>query len=281
MLASASAFRAIRSAVNDGLQPVRSSGASLSAPLGALYAQVDSPKDQSKELARLRKELDAAKASSLRYRDALRERNELLALNNLANVEKLKSVSARVVVARRGNFDETIEIDRGSDSGIRVNNVVVTGSGLVGKVTSVGSNHSVVTLVTDASSTVGVRLSVSGDVGLARGEKAGKPLRINLVGLDTPVAINEILVTSGLQNSEFPPSIPVAMVVKVQKGVIEQDVTAVPVVDLRHLSFVKVLLSSGPQNELRRDWLSRSTCCACRDHDACCARGVSDAPVGT
>lgn len=246
MLASASAFRAIRSAVNDGLQPVRSGGASLSAPLGALYAQVDSPKDQSKELARLRKELDAAKASSLRYRDALRERNELLALNNLANVEKLKSVSARVVVARRGNFDETIEIDRGSDSGIRVNNVVVTGSGLVGKVTSVGSNHSVVTLVTDASSTVGVRLSVSGDVGLARGEKAGKPLRINLVGLDTPVAINEILVTSGLQNSEFPPSIPVAMVVKVQKGVIEQDVTAVPVVDLRHLSFVKVLLSSGP-----------------------------------
>jgi cell shape-determining protein MreC len=57
------------------------------------------------------------------------------------------------------------------------------------------------------------------------------------------------VVTSGLQDSVFPPDIPVGRVraSKVQAGALSQDVTIDPVVDFTRIEFVKVLLWKGQQ----------------------------------
>ena len=53
----------------------------------------------------------------------------------------------------------------------------------------------------------------------------------------------EVVVTSGLQQSIFPPSIPVGRVksASAKPGALQQDVRVDPVVDLRRLQFVRVL----------------------------------------
>ena len=233
----------VRNEVRDVLAPVRRLGKSALAPIGSAAAIVTRrAADLQKENDLLRKQLDDARAASLRYQDAVRERRELLALSRFSDPDGLASVEARVNGGALNNFDETIEINRGSSSGVTIDAPVVTGAGLVGRVASVTSRSATVKLVTDPSSSVGVRLSKSGDVGIARGQHRGEPLEIGLIDLDTKVGPKEVLVTSGLDRSRFPAGIPVARVRSVRSGTIQQEVTAVPVVDLGQVSFVKVLI---------------------------------------
>ena len=238
----------VRNEARDVLAPVRRLGGSAVAPFGNAAAIVTGKAaDLQKENDRLRKELDDARAASLRYQDAVRERRELLALNRFVDPDGLASVEARVNGGALNNFDETIEINRGSSSGVTIDAPVVTGAGLVGRVASVTSGTSTVELITDPSSSVGVRLEKSGDVGIARGQHRGEPLEIGLIDLDTKVAKKEVLLTSGLDRSRFPAGIPVARVRTVRAGTIQQEVTATTVVDLRHISFVKVLIPAKAQ----------------------------------
>jgi cell shape-determining protein MreC len=68
-------------------------------------------------------------------------------------------------------------------------------------------------------------------------------MTIDLIASATDVKKGEAVVTSGLQQSIFPPSIPVGKVRSVQKNpsALLQDITMDPVVDLKRLTFVKVV----------------------------------------
>ena len=57
------------------------------------------------------------------------------------------------------NFYPTIEIDRGTADGVGVGMPVVAGAGLVGEVLDAGRTTSVIRLITDARSQVGVRFA--------------------------------------------------------------------------------------------------------------------------
>jgi rod shape-determining protein MreC len=121
---------------------------------------------------------------------------------------------------------------------------VVTGAGLVGKVIAVSQERATILLLTDPSFNVGIRLSDSGDVGVARGNGTHQPLPVDLVDVGTKVTGGEVVVTSGLQGSVFPPDIPVGKVrsAKVPPGSLQHEVSIDPLVDLSRLDFVKVLI---------------------------------------
>ena len=91
---------------------------------------------------------------------------------------------------------------------------------------------------------MGIRLSGSGDVGVARGNGTRQPLPVDLVDVGTKVTGGEVVVTSGLQGSVFPPGIPVGKVrsATVQPGSLQHEVSIDPLVDLARLDFVKVLI---------------------------------------
>ena len=142
------------------------------------------------------------------------------------------------------NFQLTVEIDHGIPDGLRKGMPVVTGAGLVGRVVEVSQQRATLLLLTDPSFNVGVRLSGSGDVGVARGNGARQPLPVDLVDLGTKIAPREVLVTSGLQGSVFPPGIPVGRVrnAATPPAALQQQITVDPVVDIPRLDYVKVLL---------------------------------------
>ncbi len=78
---------------------------------------------------------------------------------------------------------------------------------------------------------------------MAAGRGRGSTLRVDLIDPVSKVDRGEMVVTSGLQHSVFPPGIPVGKVVAATSaaGALQQDVTIEPSVDLRRVTFVKVL----------------------------------------
>jgi rod shape-determining protein MreC len=89
---------------------------------------------------------------------SVREAQELLALNGLPSLAGINSCTAQVVGQSPSNFAQTVEINRGSECGIKVGMPVLNAAGLVGKVTDVYDGRSVVMLVTDPSYSLAVKV---------------------------------------------------------------------------------------------------------------------------
>lgn len=240
-------FSALRSGALQVLGPVGDAAGAVASPVGDVFGAIVNYSDLEAENDRLRDQLAEARGAALRSADLQRELEELGDLLELDFATDIPAVAARVVSVGDSNFADTVELDRGSDHGVAEGMPVISGSGLVGRVTRVAPNRSVVLLVTDSTFNVGVRFLGSGDVGVARGAGRGEPLTVDLVEADTEVAADELVVTSGLQQSVFPAGIPVGTVRSsgLPPGALQQDVDLDPVADLRRLAFVRVLQWDG------------------------------------
>lgn len=232
-----------RDGARDLFAPVQNAADAAFSPVTDFFEGALHYGDMEAENRRLREQLAEREAGALRAADADREREALLDLAGLDFVGDTPTVAARVVLTPATGFDLTLGIDRGRDAGVAPGMPVVSGGGLVGRVVDVSRRRATVRLITDASSSVGVRLATTGELAVAAGRGAGSTLRLDLVDPVTKVDKGETVVTSGLQNSVFPPGIPVGRVVAATtaSGALQQDVTIEPTVDLRRITFVKVM----------------------------------------
>ncbi len=237
-------MESVRRAARDAFAPVQSVADDVINPVSDFFGGLFRYGHIKAENSRLRRQLAEARGRADASANNDRELQKLLALQNLNFAGNIPTVAARVVATSPSNFQLTVEIDKGLPAGIQKGMPVVTGAGLVGRVLSVSQERATVLLLTDPSFNVGVRLSGSGDVGVARGNGTRQPLPVDLIDVGSKVAGGEVVVTSGLQGSVFPPDIPVGKVrsTKVQPGSLQRDLTIDPIVDLTRLDFVKVLL---------------------------------------
>ena len=235
---------AVRGGARDTFAPVQDATDSLLSPVSNLVNGVSGYDDLQDENARLREEVEDLRGQALKAADQERELKALLEQHDLDYVGDIPDVAARVVSTTPSSFELTVEIDRGTSHGITEGMPVVTGAGLVGRVADVSSRRATVVLLTDQSFDVGVRATTSDDVAIATGKGRGKPLSVDLFDTKTLLQKDEVIVTSGLQQSRFPPGIPVGRVVEAtfKPGDLSQTVTVDPVADLDRLTFVRVLL---------------------------------------
>ena len=226
----------------DLFAPVQDASDRVFAPVGNLVGGVLHHGDLRTENVRLRRENDNLRGQLLRSADTERERDALLDIGGLESAQDVPRVEARVVSVAPSNTELTIQIDKGSDAGVAVRMPIVTGAGLVGRVSEVSRRRATVVLLTDKTFSVGVRLA-SGDVGVANGTGSRSTLTVDLIDPATTVDPNEVVVTSGLQQSQYPPGIPVGRIRRAvaPRNALQQDVDISPVVDLRRLAFVTVL----------------------------------------
>src|SRR5215211_5015616 len=115
------------------------------------------------EVAGLRDQLAQAQTTK-------QEAEELSRLDELTGggivPDGTEPVSARVVGRSPTVWYSTVTIDKGSSSGIRVDDPVVAADGLAGKVTQTTPNTARVTLITDADSAVTARVLPDGATGV-------------------------------------------------------------------------------------------------------------------
>jgi rod shape-determining protein MreC len=157
-------------------------------------------------------------------------------------------VTARVIARSPTIWYSTVTIDHGSGSGVHVNDPVINGDGLVGRVTSVTGATAQVTLITDHTSAVSAKVVPSGIQGVITPE-VGNPSDLILDFIDSSrhVQPGQMVVTSGWNarglSSFYPYGIPVGRVTQatVAEQEASQQVHVKPFADLREVEFVQVL----------------------------------------
>lgn len=157
-------------------------------------------------------------------------------------------VTGRVIALSPTVWFSDVMIDVGSGEGVKVGNPVVNGDGLIGRVTAVTGSTSKVTLISDHSSKVSVRIVPSGVQGLVKAT-VGDPnhLVLGFLNSDKNIHKGEAVVTAGWHGegieSRFPPNIPVGEVTKatlIEQEAQERSVVR-PYADLSNLDTVQVL----------------------------------------
>lgn len=237
-----------RDTARDTMAPVQSWVDDAFRPVTDWWSGVTDAADLKSENARLRKELADARTDARSAQPALRENRELKQLTQLPFLGGVPVVAAQIVSASPGNFETSVELDKGTDAGITVGNPVVAGRGLAGRITSASKRRSTVLLLTDPASAVGVRLANSGATGVAKGRAGSNLLTLDFVPPDVTVTEGELVSTAGLQNAEFPAGLPVARVVSAERqpGDLLQKITLDPLVNVGRLEFLDVMLWSPP-----------------------------------
>jgi rod shape-determining protein MreC len=204
------------------------------------------------ELDRTQAELEELRARVAAGDTALSENNQLRKLLGLREAGELplgfEPVTGRVIARSPTVWYSTVTIDHGTSSGIAVDDPVISGDGLVGRVTSATRGTARVTLITDHTSAVSAKVVPGGVQGVISPE-VGNPSDLILDFIDSSKLVREgqTVVTSGWKarglSSLYPYGIPLGRVTEatVAEQEASQSVQVRPFADLRGLEFVQVL----------------------------------------
>lgn len=205
------------------------------------------------EVAALRGQVAELKGAQIQNRQLSR----LVGLDNSVGVSRYQPVAARVISRDPTLWYATVEVDKGSSDGVRIDDPVIGDGALVGRVSSLGSTYAIVTLITDRASAVAAQVQDQrGDSGVLV-PAVGNPNQLLLQYLDrrAPIQPGQRVVTAGFTygslQSLFPPNIPIGTVSAASQarlldsGEVQVSVAA----DLRHLDTVQIL--TRPQGTQR------------------------------
>lgn len=214
--------------------------------------------DAKSENKQLKKELEEARRELAASQTAERENKQLRDLVNLDSSPTpglaKHYVTARVIARSPTVWYSTLTIDKGSSSGIRRDQPVITGDGLVGRISATAPNAAQVTLITDHSSAVSAQAVPDGANGLVQ-PAVGNPddLQLNFVQKSKAVRNGQLVVTAGWQagklRSLFPRGIPIGRITKADQGELDvyQRAHLRPFADLRQIDVVQVIDRSLPR----------------------------------
>jgi rod shape-determining protein MreC len=151
-------FDGIRSGASVITRPVRTAADVATQPVVRLWRSFRDYDRILEENRALRAQVDAQRSAEIAAQNAIIENQDLLALEGLESLASYDSVTARLIGQSPSNFDQQVEIDRGAIHGIRVGMSALNEAGLVGKVTRVLPQSSVIMLATDPSFAVPVKV---------------------------------------------------------------------------------------------------------------------------
>jgi len=249
----AAAGRATISAI----APLQEAVSEITHPIGSFFStlvRLPSIRRDDSELRARIAELEAQQATYLALLDRVEQAEDLLDVRRTLG-EDAETIGAEVIANGVSNLEWSIEIDKGSDAQIRLNDPVIvgdaTGARLVGHVAKVAGNASIVQLIVDPESHVAVRLPEAGVTGLLSGQ-GSQDMRIELIEEVVPVEATDAVVTAsfsiqGVGESRYPPGILVGSVSRAvpTDAALEKFITVRPAVDFSSLDLVLVVLSDG------------------------------------
>jgi rod shape-determining protein MreC len=235
------------------LSPIQEGASRALKPVRDLFGWFGDTARAKQERDQLRAQRDRLLQEVVGYKVALQENRQLRGILQVDNSDQLSAYdthTARITGRSPDNLLlDTVQVDAGSGDGVRVGDPVIGDGGLVGHVSFVASDTSFVTLVTDPSSSVAVKvLDAAGDLGLLK-PSVGDPLDllVQLLPRSAQIAPGDVVVTGGFRagklDSLYPPNIPVGRVTKADPVELQTDqqVHVAPIADLRHLDFVQIL----------------------------------------
>ena len=157
-LQNSSAISGLRNIFSTVFRPVESTARVITRPISNGWHGIFDYNDVLDENDRLRERIAQQEGATIAAAASVRLAQELLALNGLPTLAGINAVTAQVIGDSPTNFSQTIEINQGNESGIRVGMPVLNAAGLIGKITKVFSDRSVVMLITDPDFALSVKV---------------------------------------------------------------------------------------------------------------------------
>jgi rod shape-determining protein MreC len=258
-----------RESPSGGLHTLQDTGATVLHPFQVAADRVAQPFEDvygyfaglhgaKEEAERLRAENARLRALATQNATAARELESLRSQVHLrfpaAFPDDFRYVYASVTASPPSAFEQRVVISAGWNDGVRRNDAVINGDGLVGKVMFVGRTTAKVLLLTDQlSAAAAADIGEGSDAtGLIKPARAGSgALVFDQVDKDQHVARNDEIVTKGTREGEldslFPRDIPIGVVTSVSTTDIDafQRVQVQPYVDFDALDNVIVLVPKG------------------------------------
>lgn len=221
----------------------------------AASAVTRSPADLAAENEALKKQVAELNKKLIKYYTYQYENAQLRKYVELKNENQdFKPVLAGVVGRDPNSVFASFQIDKGSLSGISVNDPVITDAGVVGWVSGVSAGFSRVTTVFAEETKISAIDKVNRDSGVVcSGLKLADRglVRLSYLGAGTTVKAGDIVVTSGL-GGVYPRDLPIGTVTKVANDPYDVSLYAEvkPFVDVKSVRDVMVITSFEGQGQV-------------------------------
>jgi rod shape-determining protein MreC len=247
-----SPLHTVQRGIVEVLSPIQEGASKALKPVRDIAGWFSDTLHAKSERDQLRKEVQTYRAELAQAQNAETENAQLtkeIGLDQSNSIASYTPVAAHVIGRDPTLWYATIEVDKGSDDGARVDDPVIGDGGLVGKISTVAPTVSVVTLLTDHSFAVTAQVQDQyGDTGVLV-PAVGNPNQLLLQYLprQAPIQVGQQVVTAGFTSgsleSLYPPGIPIGQVSNASQANLlnNAEVQVNPVADLRHLDAVQIL----------------------------------------
>ncbi|MEO5337058.1 MAG: rod shape-determining protein MreC [Magnetospirillum sp. WYHS-4] len=224
-----------RTQITDALTPMLDALARPTATIAEMVRTAREISNLHEENLRLREESGRLLQWQAAARKLEAENKALRDLLHFSPDGEIRFVTARVIGNTGGAFARSLLLNAGQRDGVRKGQVVVSGQGLVGRITSVGRHSSRVLLLTDLNSRVPVVVEPTRTRAMLAGNNSDQA---NLLYLPpgAEVSPGDRVVTSG-HAGVFPPGLPVGVV----SAVSEAGISVRPLVDRDRLEYLRIV----------------------------------------
>ncbi|MGZ9277273.1 MAG: rod shape-determining protein MreC [Candidatus Limnocylindrales bacterium] len=197
----------------------------------------------------LRTENERLSIENARLQEVARENLLLTDLLQLQAGFDFETVATSVISRESSEFRRVIGLDKGTNAGIAIGDVVVAGGGaLAGRVTEVGPDSATVVLLTDGTSTVIGQLVTTAGTGQVVGQLGGV-LVMEQIDASEQIDLGDEVVTAGIElpggvRSPYPKGLLIGQVIDVRRDANDVVQTAYlqPTANLDKLEYVLVVL---------------------------------------
>ncbi len=148
----------VRDGFSRAMSPVERAADVVTNPVQRGWNSYNNYDDLERENQALRDQLDRQRGTQAAAEASIIDYNLLLALNNLPSLTGIPTAKAQVVGGATNNIDQIVEINKGTNDGIRQGMAVVNQAGLIGKITQANATTSKVMLVTDPRYSIAVEI---------------------------------------------------------------------------------------------------------------------------
>jgi len=207
----------------------------------ALSLAFQSKEALTRENQKLREELVALESLRAKLAELESENERLKDLLGFKEETPGEYRAAKVIGRETSKWFSTVTISLGEEDGILLDAPVVSRTGLLGRVLSVGPKSAKVLLLTDAESGVGAVVGRSREYGILFGGHGPDRLVLRLFSKEADVSVGDQVLTSGM-GSKYPQGIPIGEVVEVYvpgPGLVKECLVK-PFSDFSHLEEVLV-----------------------------------------
>jgi rod shape-determining protein MreC len=228
-------FESLRVSVTDTVSPALDV---MSRPLAALGRLIDRARDlvavyqDNRRLAEENDRLLHWQQAALKLASENARLRELL---KLTPEPATTFVTTRVIGDPGGAYVRSLMVHAGSENGVERGQAAVTGEGLVGRVSEVGSRAARVLLITDLNSRVPVIVEGAQQRALLTGDNSERPC-LRYLDAGAGIKVGDRVVTSG-QGGVFPPGLPVGVVASLDGEAPRVE----PYVELSRVEYLRIV----------------------------------------